>query len=805
MDGLDAIKQTFFQECEDLLRDLESGLMLLKSGDADSDTIDSIFRAVHSIKGGAGAFNLTNLVSFSHTFENVLDDMRSDRLEGNSDIYDLLLESSDMLHDLVAAAQEDEEWDEQTSQDLLNRLKVLSSKDEVTDEGAAPATEDDDFGFQPMTLDLGLGAPSGAAEPMEEPGYEISFRPFPEMFSKGHSVTRLIRHLEELGDVDVTCNEDELPVLAELDPNASYLSWSLHLASDVDEEEVDEVFDFVKDDCELTITKKGGPSLALDLPPVLSMEAALAAPSMPAPSMPAPPMPVAESSPELPAMMTSLSLDDLGPAPEEDMPAMAAAVAEVEVKDELDDMGDISDILGNSDPIAAPVSAELVKGKPAKPEAPKKVAPPAATKPAVKKPASAASAKKPSASQAPAATIRVNLERVDRLINQVGELVINQAMLTQCVTVAGLSRDPSVLSALDEFKQLTRNIQDSVMSIRAQPVQPLFQRMSRIVREAAQATQKKVRLNVEGELTEVDKTIIEKLADPLTHMIRNAVDHGLEKPDVREANGKNPEGIVTLSAAHRSGKIVIEIQDDGAGINREKVKQIAVSKGLIEADADLANSEIDNLLFMPGFSTVDQISTLSGRGVGMDVVKRSIQSFGGRITIASEPGKGSSFTINLPLTLAVLDGMLVEVTDQIILIPLTSIIETLLPRKEDVHRVSASEKVINVRGSFLPLIDLSDKLKFTRKEELKKDQVVICVETEDGKKCALRVDGIQDQRQVVIKSLEDNYGNVPYIAAATILGDGRIALIADIDELVHDQNFEMTVPAPAKTPEPAYV
>lgn len=778
MDGLESIKQTFFQECEDLLSDLEGGLMLLQGGDADSDTIDSIFRAVHSIKGGAGAFNLTELVSFSHIFENVLDDLRSDRLEGSSDIYDLLLESSDMLHDIVTAARDDTEFDAQTSAELLKRLKVLSTKDNEDDDESAEAVEED-FGFQPMTLDFGLGAASEPAESAEPPSYNISFRPLPEMFSKGHSVTRLIRHLQELGDVEVTCEESDLPTLTDIAAGESYLSWTLRLLSDVDEDEVHEVFDFVKDDCELTIEKKGGSDFSLDLP-VLSMEAVLGAAE--APEMPAP------------TMMPSLSLEALSPLPDMAVESVGAEKksVEIEAKDSLDDMGDISDILGGTQLATAPMPAP--------------VKPPQTDAPAKTSPAAPAAAKKPAANnQSTVSTIRVNLERVDRLINQVGELVINQAMLTQCVTVAGLSRDPSVLSALDEFKQLTRNIQDSVMSIRAQPVQPLFQRMSRIVREAALATKKKVRLNVEGELTEVDKTIIEKLADPLTHMIRNAVDHGLETPEVREANGKNAEGIVTLSAAHRSGKIVIEIKDDGAGINRKKVKEIAVSKGLIDADAEMTNSEIDNLLFMPGFSTVEHISTLSGRGVGMDVVKRSIQSFGGRITIASEPGKGSSFTINLPLTLAVLDGMLVEVTDQIILIPLTSIIETLLPKKGDVHRVSATEKVINVRGAFLPLIDLSDKLKFVRKQPIGKEQVVICVETEDGKKCALRVDGIQDQRQVVIKSLEDNYGSVPYIAAATILGDGRIALIADIDELVNDQNLDLAIPTQTKTPELAHV
>ncbi|MDB2438698.1 chemotaxis protein CheA [Hellea sp.] len=756
MDEMESIKQTFFQECEDLLRELESGLILLKDGQGDPDSIDSVFRAVHSIKGGAGAFSLTELVSFSHTFENVLDDLRSSKLDGNDDIYETLLESSDTLNDLVAAARDNQDWDSSASADLLERLKTLSSKD--ISGTVNPSVEDDnDFGFEPVGMPIELDF---AFEPITSPlqmqdstpsilEFSISFKPFSSMFEKGHSVTRLMRHLKELGDVDIICKSEELVGLKDIDPGESYLAWDITLKTSESRASILEIFDFVVDDCELNITSANteisnaeGSSLDHLLGTSFALEKA----------------PMREETDK----DAPLSFNN---------PQSAKNLTEVNLE-----TGKNSDsALDNTESSALAIAA----------------------KPAI-------SSKAVDTKKAPPATIRINLERVDRLINQVGELVINQAMLSQCISDAEMGQSPEVVSVLDEFKQLTRDIQDSVMAIRAQPVQPLFQRMSRIVREAAQSTNKKAKLVLEGEFTEVDKTIIEKLADPLTHMIRNAIDHGLETPEKRSASGKSPEGTVTLSAAHRSGKIIIEVSDNGAGINREKVKSLAISKGLIAPETILNDTEIDNLLFLPGFSTVDKVSTLSGRGVGMDVVKRAIQSFGGRISINSEPGAGSKFTISLPLTLAVLDGMLVEVSEQTIVIPLTSIIETLLPKPSDIHDISPSEQVINVRGSFMPLINLAKKLNFENGQDSKSNPIVLCVETEDGKKYALMADAIQDQRQVVIKSLEDNYGQVPCIAAATILGDGRIALIADIDEIVRSDAVLLTQPAELKTLELAH-
>ncbi len=357
-------------------------------------------------------------------------------------------------------------------------------------------------------------------------------------------------------------------------------------------------------------------------------------------------------------------------------------------------------------------------------------------------------------------------------------------MLSQSVVENDANGTSSINMGLEELQQLTREIQDSVMAIRAQPVKPVFQRMSRIVREIADMTGKSVRLITEGENTEVDKTVIDKLAEPLTHMIRNAVDHGLETPEKRLAAGKSAEGTVRLTAKHRSGRIVIELADDGAGINREKVRQKAIDNDLIAADANLSDEEIDNLIFHAGFSTADKISDISGRGVGMDVVKRSIQALGGRINISSKPGHGSVFTMSLPLTLAVLDGMVVTVANQTLVVPLTAIVETLQPEAAAIHSFGSNQRLISIRNSFCPLVDVGRILNFRASQANPVEGVALLVESEGGGQRALMVDAIQGQRQVVIKSLEANYTHVPGIAAATILGDGRVALILDVDTIV---------------------
>jgi two-component system chemotaxis sensor kinase CheA len=418
---------------------------------------------------------------------------------------------------------------------------------------------------------------------------------------------------------------------------------------------------------------------------------------------------------------------------------------------------------------------------------------PATEKTSQSAPAAAAlsSSKEP---RGPKPTLRVDLDRVDRLINTVGELIINQAMISQRIEELDLPTVAHLTNELEAYKLLARDIQEGVMAIRAQPVKPLFQRMSRIVREASDATGKKAKLVTVGDSTEVDKTVIERLADPLTHMIRNAVDHGLEKPDVREAAGKETIGTIRLSAAHRSGSVFIEISDDGAGLNRERILEKAIEKNLVAPEADLSEPEIDNLLFLPGFSTAGTVSNLSGRGVGMDVVKNAVQALGGRVSISSTVGKGTTFTIVLPLTLAVMDGFVISVADQTMVIPIASILETIRPNSRDIHVVGTDSEVVSVRGSYVPIVDVAASLGLPQNSDTQGTGILLLVSTEMQGLTALRVTAIHDQRQVVIKSLESNYAAIPGVSAATILGDGKIALILDPEEIIklgHSSGFDL--------------
>lgn len=715
MDPMAAIRETFFQECEEQLAELESGLLAIEAGDSDPETVNAVFRAVHSIKGGAGAFSLDDLVRFAHVFETTLDHVRAGRLAATPETLKVMLRAADILSDLVRAAREGTAVDEARCTALADELRALDPNGGVEE-------EDDlsDLNFQPVLVQLDGLDDLDDFELTSDPRhvFHIKFKPRPSLYAKANEAALVLRDLRELGELKVACDASDLPHLTEIDPEGAYLCWDMELTTDKDETAVREVFEFVAWDCDLEITQEGAEGAASG----------------------------ADADAEV-----------------------AALLALVRGADQND-----------GEPVSAGVTESAMTGATEEPPAAQVVPLP------VKQAAKAAEGE----SKAASPTIRVDLDRVDRLINLVGELVINQAMLSQRVLEAGLARASAVAVGLDELEQLTREIQDSVMAIRAQPVKSVFQRMPRLVREIAAITGKSVRLVTDGEATEVDKTVIERLADPLTHMIRNAIDHGLESPEKRIAAGKPEEGLVRLSALHRSGRIVIEVSDDGAGINRPRVKSIAVEKGLIAADAQLSDDEIDNLIFLPGFSTASEISDISGRGVGMDVVKRSIQALGGRISIASRPGHGSTFTMSLPLTLAVLDGMVVTVAGQTLVVPLTAIVETLQPKDSEVHGLGDNARVISIRNKFTPLIDVGRELSYRASAADPMASVALLVETEGGGRSALLVDAIQGQRQVVIKSLEANYQHVPGIAAATILGDGRVALILDVDAVVATSRVE---------------
>ncbi|WP_039017991.1 chemotaxis protein CheA [Halocynthiibacter namhaensis] len=752
-DPMAEIKASFFLECEELLEQLQDGLNRFEEGDDDPETINEVFRAVHSIKGGAGAFSLTALVDFAHIFETSMDIVRSGEKTPSADDYKTFLHASDILCDLVVASRDETEVPKERIDGSVVTLRAFLGESGVTEE----EDEVDPADFQPMgvSMDLpastglpdlpvlgGPPAPLGFPDPSPElppadqsqntndtvdpenapvaesadgnlPSdgintFSIRFRPDPSLFTSGNEPLHLIKVLSGLGTAKINCVCDDLPPIDKLEGEESYLSWTIELSTSQAESSVREVFDFVEDLCELVIETDAFQS-----------EQNIA----PAPST-----------------------SERPPAPISPAPTALKSVAP------------------SSAPVAPPVPQSAPSAN-------------STSKPAAKAGANSKPAKV-------GGTVRVELDRVDRLVNLVGELVINQAMLSQSVIEAGIGSDQNVAAGLDEFMQLTRDIQDSVMAIRAQPVKSLFQRMGRIIREASSAVKKDVRFVTLGEATEVDKTVIERLADPLTHMIRNAVDHGLEDSEDRLANGKSKQGTVTLSASHKSGRVLIEISDDGAGINRPVVLRKATEKGLIAEGAQLTDPEIDNLLFLPGFSTAAEISNLSGRGVGMDVVRNAITALGGRISISSESGTGTTFTISLPLTLAVQDGMVIEVAGQTLVVPLNNIIETMTLSSENLREMGPATTVVQLRDQFVPLLDLAVELGFSSPRTSYDDCVALLISPEEDSMAAVVIDKIVEQRQVVIKGLQDSYGAISGIAAATILGDGQIALILDAGDVI---------------------
>ena len=702
--SIDSLRATFFEECEDLLSRMGEGLGRMAAPDAilDIEVVHGVFRAVHSIKGGGGAFGLNSLVEFAHAFETVLDLMRSGKLPMEPAAVQSLLRAYDVLSDLVAVARDGGSEPHQMA-------TVLMELDLLAESGPAGADDEEPFDFQPLPLDL---SPLPETDQVEGKGgvvYSITLMPRAELFACGHEPAALLRALAEMGKPRLFVNFEDVPPLSALDLSEPRLWWQMDLATTASREEIEAIFDFVGDLAEVTVC-----------------EVAVSAPT--------------EATVPEPAASSTAH-----PTEQRIAPVAPRAVGP-----------------GTSGPLVVPTFPAMTP---------------------------TASTEGGSTVVPMAATIRVNLDRVDRLINQIGELVIMEAMLAQAVSTAGLRDNSDVSTSLDGIKQLSANIQESVMSIRAQPLKPVFQRMERIVREASDATGKQVRLVMVGETTEVDKTVIERLVDPLTHMLRNSVDHGIEAPAIRSAAGKAVQGSITLSAAHRSGRVIIEVSDDGGGIDRVRVRDVAEERGLIPAGAQLSPADVDNLLFLPGFSSKQEVSALSGRGVGLDVVRREIQSLGGRVTIQSSPGQGTTFTIALPLTLAVLEGMLIGVGHEIMVLPLSSITETIRPTPSQIHLLGRTGRVVANRGELVPIIDLAESFGFPPVEDIEA-AVLIMVETEDGRQSALAANAIHDQRQVVIKSLENNYGAVHGISAATILGDGRIALIIDPREIVESATLD---------------
>lgn len=636
--------QTFFDEADELLADMEQHLLGLDPQEPDSEQLNAIFRAAHSIKGGAGTFGFTVLQETTHILENILDGARRGEMQLSTDIINLFLETKDIMQEQLDAYKTATEPNAATFEYICQALRqlALEAKGEVIE--------------PPKTLAAAANAPVAAA------GLRLAL-----VDLKPAEIPLMLEELGNLGTVsDVVKGETSVEVT---------------LDSTVDQDDIVAVLCFVIEEAQIQFLT--APSAANVVEPIVE------------------------------------------------------AVAE--------------------EP-AAPL-ATVTDITPAKREAPKKAA----------------------AKASESTSIRVAVEKVDQLINLVGELVITQSMLAQRSGELDPVAHGDLLNSMGQLERNARDLQESVMSIRMMPMEYVFSRFPRLVRDLASKLGKEVELTLQGSSTELDKSLIERIIDPLTHLVRNSLDHGIETPEKRLAAGKDAIGNLILSAEHQGGNICIEVVDDGAGLNRERILAKALSSGLPVSES-MSDEEVGMLIFAPGFSTAEQVTDVSGRGVGMDVVKRNIQEMGGHVEISSKQGKGTTIRILLPLTLAILDGMSVRVANEVFILPLNAVMESLQPLADDLHPLAGGERVLEVRGEYLPLVELWNVFD-VQGAKTEATQGIVVILQSAGKRYAMLVDQLIGQHQVVVKNLESNYRKVPGISAATILGDGSVALIVDVSAL----------------------
>ena len=666
--------QTFFDEADELLADMEQHLLDLVPEAPDSEQLNAIFRAAHSIKGGAGTFGFTILQETTHLMENLLDEARRGEMQLNTDIINLFLETKDIMQEQLDAYKSSTEPDAASFEYICNALRQLAL--EAKGQAVPAATNSAKLSVvESAVQDAEAVAPASPAD---------------------DGKLRIV--LSRLKENEVSLLEEELGNLGTLT-------------------------DVVKGTDTLSVTLDGGVSQD-DIIAVLCF--------------------VIEAD--------QIAFENAS-VPVETASAEAATVEAVE----------------EAAPEAVPVSAP----------APVVQAAPVPALKAVAKEQPAGREKPARASES--TSIRVAVEKVDQLINLVGELVITQSMLAQRSNELDPVTHGDLITSMTQLQRNARDLQESVMSIRMMPMEYVFSRFPRLVRDLASKLDKQVELTLQGSSTELDKSLIERIIDPLTHLVRNSLDHGIEVPEKRVAAGKSPIGNLTLSAEHQGGNICIEVTDDGAGLNRERILAKAISQGM-PVHENMSDEEVGMLIFAPGFSTAEQVTDVSGRGVGMDVVKRNIQEMGGHVEIKSRQGAGTTIRILLPLTLAILDGMSVKVSDEVFILPLNAVMESLQPREEDLHPLAGGERVLEVRGEYLPLVELW-KVFDVNGAKTEATQGIVVILQSAGRRYALLVDQLIGQHQVVVKNLESNYRKVPGISAATILGDGSVALIVDVSAL----------------------
>src|SRR5690554_5279136 len=671
---------TFFEEAEELLADMERYLLELDVDEPDGEQLNAIFRAAHSIKGGAGTFGFDVLQKTTHLFENLLDHARKGELELRRDLIDIFLETKDMLSDQLNAYRNDEEPDQEAFEYICATLQRIA--------------------LEEMGQSLEGDRVAAPAKPEPEPE--------PTVAGADSSGARRIVALLNVAEKDRQLLVEELGQLGDvLAHGGDEARYEVTIESSISDDDIEAVMCFIVEADQLEI--------------------------VPAASAPAGPV----SEPVAPA-------PTLAPAPVAATPEKAAEPEK---------------------------ATKAAKGK----------------------------AKSAGRGAGESTSLRVSVDKVDQIINLVGELIITQSMLDQTVSVLEEGTTNGALeNGMSLLQRNARDLQEAVMSIRMIPMDFVFSRFPRVVRETASKLNKEIELVTEGASTELDKSLTERIIDPLTHLVRNSLDHGIELPEEREAAGKSRVGKLVLSAKHQGGNIVIEVIDDGAGLNREKLLAKARSSGLAVSDA-MSDDEVWQLIFAPGFSTAKEVTDVSGRGVGMDVVKRNIQGMGGHVQIMSAPGKGTTIRIVFPLTLAILDGVSIKVGNEMFILPLSAVLESLQPVKEDIYAMAGDDIVLKVRDEYLPVVAVHEALEVPDAKTEITETIAVIVQGE-GRRYALLVDDLVGQQQVMVKNLETNYRKVPGVSAATILGDGSVALILDITGLHRLSQAKKEQRRPVKKP-----
>ncbi|MDP7501649.1 MAG: chemotaxis protein CheA [SAR324 cluster bacterium] len=705
--------EEFLEEADELVEDLESSLLELESNLKDRSIIDKIFRAMHTIKGGAGMVMQSELSDYAHHLETLLDQVRSGGVECTSELVSTLLKANDCIISFIQKIRGEGEVDEELKETTLKELKSFSNQ------SPQPVVEEKKE----------VPVPQKNAEEVHQTGqqtYLITLKFNEDFLTQGSDPLLVLSQLKELGEISVIPHLSELPDYKVFDPEKLYLWWSIKLTTEQSITDIENVLIFFQEGNQLKIEN-------IDTPDEEQTQVRNAHQQM---------IQEAESS---------------------EVPEKDSEVIEkdgVQEKEEKEEETTQSQATGEEDALSS-----TTDNSPQPPQKP---------------------VEKTEETQV-VQSIRVQVDKLDKLQNLVGETVINQARLMRLseeITAIDENLGEMVLQFVEDNETSVRELQDQIQQVRMIEMGSIFTPMKRIVRDFAVKNQKQINLDIHGADTELDKTVTEQLHGPLVHLIRNAMDHGIEKPDERNNKGKDRTGTITLRASHQEGFVIVEIEDDGKGMDPQKIYEAGVRKGIVAEGEQLSDTEAFQLIFQPGFTTTTEVTSTSGRGVGMDSVKKQIESLLGNIEIQSKVNQGTLVRLKLPLTLAIIEGMIVKVGQQVFTLPLLSVVEALKPLDRQVKHMKRSGELIDIRGEFIPLIRLHKKLQLKDALEDPKEGLVVVVQQSNQKHCLL-VDEILDQRPVVIKNLEDHFIQVPGLAGATIMGDGSISFILDVSSLVN--------------------